>query len=244
MNVDLQSLDPSSSLAADQPRHSSRVRDKSSCHASQGLPCRRRAELLTHTCSLSLSCPGEKAVRAKKTPRVAEKVISSVSTHGNMLSFPPNYPNTVAPVKYSVPSYRLVENLTLNLGKSHCAVCSCHSVPVLGLIHLEVPLSIASPHRITRAVLVGFFFTAKDWNPFWWNDARSEYCQPIRNCTVIYTCRGDWLLCIKWGELNDLKIYLQKGSSRRQDAFLAFLYWKSNHLVLRDLPSIWTYLLF
>lgn len=85
---------------------------------------------------------------------------------------------------------------------------------------------------------------AKDWNPFWRNDARSEYCQPIRNCTVIYTCRGDWLLCIKWGELNDLKIYLQKGSSRRQDVFLAFLCWKSNHIVLWDLPSIWTYLLF
>lgn len=159
MNVDLQSLDPSSSLAADLPRHSSRVSDKSSCHASHGLPCRGRAELLTHTQpmhSLSLPCPGEKAVRAK-IPWIAEKVTSSVSTHGNMLSFLPNYPNTVNPVKYSVQSDRLVVNLTLNLGKSHCAVCSCHSMPVLVLIHLEVLLSIASPHRITRAVLVGFF---------------------------------------------------------------------------------------
>lgn len=210
MNVDLLSLDPGSSLAANLPRHNSRpgecgCRHQSSCHTLKG-----RAPHL-HPASTS---PGGK-VSAKEPRRFPglqrRQSLFRVITYGNALTFPPNYPNTVVPGKYSVQSHRLV---IFKLGKSHCTVFICYSMPEFCFWFIWKSLVYCTSSlltvRITCAGAIGVFSWPKTEIHFGRKMCDSA-ASPWGNCTVIYTCRGDWLLCIEWSEPNDLKIYVQKG---------------------------------
>lgn len=132
--------------------------------------------------------------------------------------------------------------LKLNLGKSHRAIRICNSVQVLVLICLEVNcllhlLRIHHRHEYSR------------WHSRTWRlkSISVEWCNirllPVSNQTAVtYSFRGDWFLCIKRGELNDLNIYLQE-VSRRKFPYIFVLKFKS-FSPLGGLTSIWTYLLF
>lgn len=117
-----------------------------------------RAELLT--CTQPPPAPEERCQQKSQEDSLGcrEGNLFRVITYGNALTFPPNYPNTVVPGKYSVQSHRLV---IFELGKSHCTVFICYSMPVLFLIHLEITclLHLLSPHSQDLLVLglLGFF---------------------------------------------------------------------------------------
>lgn len=108
-----------------------------------------------------------------------------VITYGNTFTFPPNYPNTVVPGKYSVQGYRLV---IVKLGRSHCTVFICYSMPEFCFWFMwnSIAYCTSSLLRITCVGALGGFLMVKDWNPFWWNNVW-ECCQPVRETAHTFT---------------------------------------------------------
>lgn len=115
-------LDPGSSLAANLPRHNSRP-GECGCNPP-ATPS--RAELLT--CTQPPPAQEERCQQKSQEDSLGcrEGNLFRVITYGNTLTFPPNYPNTTVPGKYSVQSHRLV---IFKLGKSHCTIFICYSMP-------------------------------------------------------------------------------------------------------------------
>lgn len=234
MNVDLLSLDPGSSLAANLPRHNSRpgetgCRHQSSCHTLKG-----RAPHLPPASKQ----PRRKGVsnRARRFPGLQRRQPFQ-SYHIWKYKLSQHCP----PGKYSVWSHRLV---ILKLGKSHSTVFISYRMPesCFWLIW-NCLLHLLSPHRQDYLCWGCWgFFMAKDWNPFWWKNVW-EYCQPVRKLhTHLHRQRGPTSLhWMKLTKLKILKIYVQKG---RQETTSSLYFVLEVNLVLWDLLSIWPYLWF
>lgn len=149
MNVDLLSLDPGSSLAANLPRHNSRpgetgCRHQSSCHTLKGR--------VPHLPPASKQ-PRRKGVsnRARRFPGLQRRQPFQ-SYHIWKYKLSQHCP----PGKYSVWSHRLV---ILKLGKSHSTVFISYRMPVLLLINLELFIAppLSSPSGLLVLGLWGLF---------------------------------------------------------------------------------------